>query len=291
VRIDYGLPHRTIISGVRYSAAGGFLLMDPNFPHAPHPTNGPLFPSLPIVTPDPPRRSESEKYGDSTTSGRSPGREPGVGCLFCIWAWSLRAVWSNIYVLHDREAPEAARVQAAYALSRDLRVNQRQYWDMCLRTPLPPLARYLLAEALTAEAASSDPRGYAAIVARSPDWPDWLRLLLTRPMAYAAINGVVFPRESIDILAHHEDPAIALLADFVLANGTIADSDAVQRLARNAGSRAKTGSSRACSNVPIDSRAIPRTRNASSTKPRFGSARITRTPPRSGPGGSSKETA
>jgi hypothetical protein len=134
------------------------------------------------------------------------------------WAvWSHREVWSNVYVLHDTRRSESERIIAAYALSRDPRVNQRQLWDMCLREPLPPLARYVLAEALTAEAASADPRNYALTVARSTGWPDWLRLLLVRPIAAAASKGVKFPREPLDELRRHPDPGVNLWANTAVA--------------------------------------------------------------------------
>ncbi len=199
---------------------------------------GPHFPSLPIVVPDaaPPRRPAHERYGSLYTLG--------IGGLIVLvamvgwfaWeAWSMRGVWSAIYVLHDRHRPEAERVEAAYLLSRDPRVGQRQFWDIALRKPLPDLARYLMAEALTAEAASGDPNVYALSVARSVGWPSWLRLLLARPLAYAAAEGVAVPpgplRELRD-LHGSEEPAIALWADFALA--ATEPSDAAARAALTA---------------------------------------------------------
>ncbi|AGA25930.1 hypothetical protein [Singulisphaera acidiphila] len=180
-------------------------------------TSGFIFPGLPIVTPDPPRLSQREKYGALFYVGLF-GLAVLIGLIgwFAHGAWSLRDVWSNVYVLHDDSRPEVDRVRAALALSRDSRVNQRQRWDICLRTPLPALARYVLAESLTAEAASADPRGYALTVARSPDWPVWLRVLLTRPMAYAAVDGVKFPAVALEELKGNPDRGIALWASFVL---------------------------------------------------------------------------
>lgn len=178
---------------------------------------GRLFPDLPIVTPDPPRLSQREKYGSLFYVGLL-GLVIALGLVawFVHGAWAMREVWSNVYVLHDEARPESERAKAAFALSRDPRVNQRQRWDICLRRPLPALARYVIAESLTAEAASADPRGYALSVARSPDWPDWLRLVLTRPMAYAAVEGVKFPELALEELQANRDRGVALWASFVL---------------------------------------------------------------------------
>jgi hypothetical protein len=176
------------------------------------------FPPLPIVTPDPPRLSAREKYGGLFYLGII-----GLSAIalligwFGYGLWTTRHVWSAIYTLHDESQNEAARIQAAYALSLDPGVNQRQRWDICLRTRLPDLARYVLAESLTAEAASADPRAYALAVARSAGWPDWLRVLLLRPMAYAAGHGVDFPAEALDALRHHPDPVVGLWAACVQA--------------------------------------------------------------------------
>jgi hypothetical protein len=206
--------------------------MEPHFGTPPGQPPGFQFPTLPIVTPDPPRLSEREKYGGLFTLG-------AIGLVvllmlvgwFAWGAWSLRAVWSNIYTLHDGHRPEVERIQAAYALSRDPRVTPRQYWDMCLRKPLPELARYVLAEALTAEAATADPRGYALTVARSPGWPGWLRLLLTRPMAYAAAQGEVVSAGPLrELRDTHDDPAIGLWANFALAASTPGDREAANAL-------------------------------------------------------------
>jgi hypothetical protein len=176
------------------------------------------FPPLLIVTPDSPRRTEREKYGGLFYLGL-------LGLItilalvgwFAYGVWSMRHVWRAIYVLHDEHHSEAERIEVAYTLGRDPRLNQRQLWEMSLRKPLPSLARYALAEALTAEATSADPRGYALTVARSPGWPDWLRVLLLRPMAYAAARGVAFPRAPLDELRRHPDPVVGLWAAFVLA--------------------------------------------------------------------------
>jgi hypothetical protein len=176
------------------------------------------FPPLPIATSDPHRRPRREGYGGLFYLGL-------LGLItilalvgwFAYGAWSMRHVWGAIYVLHDEHRSEAERIQAAYTLGRDPRLSQRQLRAMSLSEPLPGLARYVLAEALTAEAASADPRGYALTVARGPGWPDWLRVQLLRPMAYAAARGVVFPRQPLDELRRHPDPVVGLWAAFIRA--------------------------------------------------------------------------
>jgi hypothetical protein len=210
--------------------------MDPQFPRPPEPPPEVKFPVLPIVTPDgaAPRRSGRDKYGGLFYLG-AIGLVVVCGLVgwFAWSAWSLRNVWGNIYVLHDQTRPATERVQAAYALSRDPRLNARQRWDICLRRPLPPLARYLLAESLDAEAATADPRGYALTVARSPDWPVWLRLLLTRPLSYAAARGDAVAVEPVrELRDRAEDPATRLWADFALAATSPADPGAAADLGR-----------------------------------------------------------
>lgn len=209
-------------------------------PHSPRPTgqaSGFPFPSLPIVTPDAPRRSEREKYGGLFYLGAVGLVILGILVGWFAWeAWLLQDVWTHIYVLHDSHRTEAERVQAAFALSRDPRVNQRQRWDICLRTPLPTLARYIMAESLTAEAASADPRAYAMTVARSPGWPGWLRLLLTRPLAYAAAEGQAIPVAPLrELRERDDDPAIGLWASFALAASPSADHAAAAALSAAAG--------------------------------------------------------
>ena len=114
--------------------------MPPDIDPPERPTN-PAFPSLPIITLDPKPRSESAKYGGLFYLGIA-----GLVVLlalvswFAFGVWSMRAVWANVYVLHDQSRPEGAACRRAYILSRDARVNQRQLWEMCLRKPLPEMA-------------------------------------------------------------------------------------------------------------------------------------------------------
>jgi hypothetical protein len=191
--------------------------MQPHFSPPPDPFDR-LFPSLPIVTPEETRRTDAQKYGALYYLGVL-GLAVVVALLawFAWGAWSLRSVWANVFILHQPQRSEAERVQAAYALGRDPNVNQRQLWDIALEKPLPPLARFVVAEGLTADVVNDDPNGYAAAVARSENWPDWLRLVLLRPMAYRAALGRPLPREPLDELSRHSDPAIRLWASYTLA--------------------------------------------------------------------------
>jgi hypothetical protein len=212
--------------------------MQPHFRHTqpgPREPFEPRFPSLPIVTPPAAPRSPRQKYGGLFSLGIL-GLVVLVALIgwFVHGAWELRGVWTNVYVLHDSHRTDAERVQAASTLSRDPRVGQRNYWEMSLRKPLPGLARYVLAEALTAEIVASDPRGYGAAVAKSPGWPNWLRLLLTRPLAYAAVRGDEVPRRSLDELSRNPDPALALWASFALAAARDGDPAAAGALTREA---------------------------------------------------------
>jgi hypothetical protein len=200
---------------------------------APHldPTGNPTFPTLPIVTPGPARRPASERYGALFYLGLA-GLLAVFGLLgwFAWEAWSLRSVWSRIYILHDPGGSEAERVQAAFELSRDRRVDQAQLQQIALRRPLPPLARYVAAEALTAEIVSPDPRGYGLAVARSEGWPDWLRVLMARPMACAATLGRPVDRQALQELSQRPDPALGLWARYALAAGRDGDRESESML-------------------------------------------------------------
>src|SRR5262249_25275901 len=121
--------------------------------------------------------------------------------------WTLRSVLERGYVLHDRSRPQAGRIPAALGFGHDPPVSGRQRWDIGLERDLPPLARYVVAESLTPEVYANDPRGHALAVARSQGWPDWLRILLARPIAYGAGRGIVFPSEPLQELMQNPDPA------------------------------------------------------------------------------------
>jgi hypothetical protein len=54
-------------------------------------------------------------------------------------------------------------------------------------------------------------------VALSPDWPDWLRLVLARPLAYATTKGHDVSRELLGELCRQNDPVIRLWALYALA--------------------------------------------------------------------------
>ena len=182
----------------------------------------PALPSLPIVTLEPwEQRSNLEKYGGFWYLALG-GLVVLVGMIlwFAWGVWSLREVWRDVYVLHDPNRGEMERVNAADRLARNPKVNTRQRYDIALRKDLPEQARYLVAESLTAEAASGDPRAYALAVARSEGWPEWFRLLMLRPVAYASGAGEAIEPEPIRELTRHEDPAIRLWALYALAEAS-----------------------------------------------------------------------
>jgi hypothetical protein len=176
------------------------------------------FPSLPIINPEAPPRSQREKYG-TLFYAACVGLVAVLALVgwFGYRMWSLRDVWANIYVLHDATKSDETRIQAAYALSHDPRVEQSQLWDLSLRRGPPELARYVLAEGIGTELVANDPQGYVSAVARSEDWPDWLRLVLARPMAYAATRGHAISRERLGELCRRNDPILRLWALYTLA--------------------------------------------------------------------------
>jgi hypothetical protein len=196
----------------------------------------PNLPPLTILNPNPlpERRGASEKYGALFYLGIA-GLALIVGLIgwFAIRVWQMRDAWTAIAVLHDGRRSDLDRINAALALSRDSRLNQRQLWDICLRRDLPAPARYLIAEALTGEAALSDPEAYVLAVAYSEGWPVWLRLLLVRPLAYAADSGLHVSAEPLRTLSRHDDPAIALFAQYIRAVA-LDDDQAAQSLSQAA---------------------------------------------------------
>jgi hypothetical protein len=193
----------------------------------------PTFPQLPIITldPPPPKLSQREKYGGLFYLGIA-GLVVVVALVghFAWQAWSLRDVWTEIYVLHDSKKPEADRIRAAYALSRDSRVDAQQHWDIAMRKPLPPLARYLLAETLPSAMAKAEPAVFAKVVANSEGWPEWLRLLCVRTMAVAASEGTTFPTDVLDSLATRPDPLLRLWVDYIRSVTIEGDPAATARL-------------------------------------------------------------
>jgi hypothetical protein len=171
------------------------------------------FPKLPIIDSRIPARSERQKYGWLFYLAIA-----GLVILTALVAWFAHAAWglrdvgALVYVLHDPQRSESERIQAAFRLSRDSRLNDSQLMEMSLRRDLPSLARYLMAEAVSTDLVAYDPRSYALTVARSTGWPDWLRLVLARRLAYGAARSYAIPRVALDELANHADPMIGLWA-------------------------------------------------------------------------------
>jgi hypothetical protein len=195
---------------------------------------------LPIISLDVPARTDREKFGGLFYLGV-------VGLIVLVlllaWfgygVWTMRDVWRATYILHDPKRSDTERILAAYDLTRDAHVTQRQFWDMCLEKSLPSLARYILAERLSVEAVEADPKAYAEAVAYSEGWPDWLRVLLVRPMAFAPEVRIVFPQEPLVALSNHSDPTVRLWSFYVRA-ASAHDANAEQALARQAESEEPT---------------------------------------------------
>jgi hypothetical protein len=198
------------------------------------------FPELPILNSIPPAqpaapRKQSEKYGGLFYLGIC-----GLLVLLALvgffihGVWANRAVWADVYTLHDTRRAEADRIQAAYRLSRDESVSDVQRQQMALERPLPELARYLLAEAVSIEVVARDPRAFALAVARSPDWPDWLRLLWARRLVYGAARQYAIPREAALELSGHADPMIRAWAYAVFAAAAQPDAAMAAELAKAA---------------------------------------------------------
>jgi hypothetical protein len=208
----------------------------PDFPKLPIITPPrPPFPDLPIITPDPPRLSLAEKYGGLYYLGIS-------GLIFLLalvtvfgyTIWTTRDFWSAIIVLHDEGRPMPERLKAAWVIAHHPTANDRQRSDIAFRKPLPELARYIVAEGMTSDAIRSDPKGFAEMVARSEDWPPWLRLLLVRPMAYGVGEGYRIAWEPLDLLRANPDQATALWATYTRAVNPPGDGPAARSLEESA---------------------------------------------------------
>ncbi|WP_435016089.1 hypothetical protein TA3x_003649 [Tundrisphaera sp. TA3] len=207
----------------------------PDFPKLPIVEPPKSFPSLPIITPDPPRKTMAQKYGGLYYLGIA-GLVISLLLVagFAYGLYTTRGLWVAIYVLSDPNRPEAERTLAAWSLAHDPSMNDRIRSDLALHKDLPTLARYVIAEGLTSEAIRTDPRAYALMVAKSEGWPDWLRLLMARPMAYGAGEGYRIAWEPLDQLREHTDPAIALWATYTRAVMGAGDAPAAKALAEAA---------------------------------------------------------
>jgi hypothetical protein len=208
----------------------------PDFPKLPivtPPNNS--FPELPIVTPDPPRLTLAEKYGGLYYAGII-GLAISLVLVgnFGYGLWASRDLWYSIYVLGDPSRPEPDRIKAAWAVSRHPAANDLQRTELAFRKALPPLARYLAAEGMTPEAIRNDPNGFALMVAKSEGWPDWLRLLMMRPMAYGVGEGYRIAWEPLDLLRGNPDPAVSLWATYTRAVMPPGDPSAARSLEQSA---------------------------------------------------------
>lgn len=196
-----------------------------------------VFPQLPIVQVDPlERRPPVDKYGSFRwVSLAGLAAFAGLIGWFAWSAWSMRDVWSRVYVLHDASRAEAERIEAAWRLAHDPRVEPGQLRDQSLERGLPPLARAIMAEGMGPEALAEGPRAFALAVARSEGWPDWLRLLHLEVLADAAGEGEAVDGAALGELARHPDPIIRLWAAYARAEAVPDDRAAVEALERARG--------------------------------------------------------
>ncbi len=206
-----------------------------------------VFPKLPIIVIDPPPpvqppRSKSDKYGGLFYLGIA-GLVVMTAMIawFAYSVWRLRDVWAQVYAIHDAKRSDADRVESAVRLSRDPRVTDEQLMKICLDRGVPEKARYVLAEAISSEVVARDPRAYSLAVALSPDWPDWLRLLLARRLAYGASRGYGIAQVALDDLSKHSDPMIRLWALYSEAVLPGSKSDAFAKLQEAAGKDDENG--------------------------------------------------
>jgi hypothetical protein len=189
------------------------------------------FPTLPILSSAPQKRRDSERYGALFYLGIG-GLVFMVGLVawFVHGLWANREVFSDVYIVHDRSRPAGQRIEAALRLAQGSQLGDAQLMEISLRRDVPDRARYVLAEAVSTDAVERDPRGFALTVARSPGWPDWLRLLLARRLAYGASGGLEIPREALEELARHSDAMIRLWATYSLAAQDRSDARVRQAL-------------------------------------------------------------
>ncbi len=180
------------------------------------------FPALPILHPNEipapaVPRGQREKYGSLFYLGIG-GLLVLIGLIgwFVHGLWANREIWSDVYTLSDPRRDDPDRVDAAFRLAGNPRFSDEARLGLALRTDLPSMARYLLAESIKTDLVAHDPRAYAFTVARSEGWPNWLRLLLTRQLAYGAGRHYAIPRPALEELRHHADPMIALWATYAM---------------------------------------------------------------------------
>ena len=191
----------------------------------------PEFPQLPIITPDPPRLTAREKYGNLFYLGIL-GLVISILVVvqFGVGFYLTRHLWSAFYSLNDSRKPEADRIKAAWLIAHSDSANDVQRLDSAFQRSLPPLARYILAEGLTSDAIRVDPKAYALMTAKSEGWPDWLRLMVARPLAYGAGEGYQIPWEPLEELRKSTDPALSLLATYTRAVMTPGDPPSARTL-------------------------------------------------------------
>jgi len=209
----------------------------PDFPKLPIINNSPRqpptrsFPELPILDPDPPRMTLREKFGGLFYLGVG-GLIVSVGLVatFFYGLYQTRDLWAAVYVLHDPQATDPARYEAAWLIAHSPDANDRQRMDFALRKDLPALARYIIAEGLTPDSIQADPKGYALSAARSEGWPEWLRLMVARPMAYAVGQGYRIAWEPLDELRDRSDKALSLWMTYTRAVMGPGDAPSIKRL-------------------------------------------------------------
>ena len=194
----------------------------PEFPQlpivTPPPRQDPKFPELPLLDPDPPRMSLRDKYGGLyyAAIGGLIASVLLIGNFF-VQFYRQSDFWFAFAIVANPQLDDGTRDHAAWTIAHSPHANDLQKYDLALRRDLPELARYILAEGLTAEAIQADPKAYALMVARSEPWPDWLRLMMARPMAYAVGEGYRIAWEPLDELRRRSDRAMVLWMTYTRA--------------------------------------------------------------------------